>query len=249
MNIRKKIDLSSQTYILGGMSGEEKRIHARVAIQGDVRASGPKGVESGTLIDISKGGAGLLLDGHIGDISDSVEIFIEFDDNLEIAVMAEILRTQEREDGVFHGVRFSLVEPALQERLIGVIEHLLTKKNEAGSRRYPRVNQHLPMKYGELGDLKAKLNNISMGGLAMEVEEPLVLYEEIAVSIPDPSASAGNRELLLLNGTVKHQQRVEDGDEVRYRVGLEFDNLSVAAKSCLRALLQHVAAVVRHHEK
>jgi c-di-GMP-binding flagellar brake protein YcgR len=223
------------------MDGSEKRVHARAQIEGEVRVSGPGGVETGKLVDISKGGAGVLLPAAVGTVGETVEIFIEFHESLEIAVMAEIQRVKREEQGFFVGVRFNLVEPAMQKRLVGLIEHLLVKENSEadGKRQHTRVAHRLPVTYGKLADLKAMIQNISMGGLAMTVDEPLVLYEQIEVTIPEPSG----RDLLLLNGEVMNQHPIEQDGKTRYRIGIKFKDLSPIAKECLKTFLAKVTDV------
>jgi c-di-GMP-binding flagellar brake protein YcgR len=221
------------------MNEEERRVHPRIQAAGEVRVSGPKGAVNGTLRDVSKGGAAFFLPEPIGDLGDVVEVFLEFDGGMEIAVMAEILRIEESPQGLLHGVRFSLVEPSMQDTLLKLLEFLLKSKGSS-IRKHSRVARRIPIRYGRVSELKAMLENISVGGLSMIVETPLVLYEEIEVSLPDLTG----KDLLILNGRVVHQHPVEKESNLRgYRIGLQFKELNTEAKSCLDALLKRVLEI------
>jgi c-di-GMP-binding flagellar brake protein YcgR len=94
----------------------------------------------------------------------------------------------------------------------------------------------MDIRYGPLGELRAILDDISRGGLAMTVADPLVLYEELEVTVPD---TAGD-QLLILRARVVHQRAVEHDGEMVYRVGLEFANLRIETRRCLNDLLKTV---------
>lgn len=219
------------------MGGEEKRVHARVEVVTEIRVSGPEGFQEGELRDLSKGGAGVWLEQPAGQIGDTLELFLPFPGGIEIAVMAEILRVTQTGRGYLHGVRFQLVEPAMREKLIDLIESLLKSKGSE-TRKHARVSHRIPIQLGKLSDLQATVENISMGGLAMVVKEPLVLDEEVEVTIPDTNGEP----LLLLKGKVINQHHVEDHQD-RYRVGLEFKGLTEVARACLRQLLESILKV------
>src|SRR6266436_3506712 len=110
------------------MSEDERRVHARVNVSAEVRVSGSHGVVYGELRDLSKGGAAVYVPQPVGNLNEMIELFLPFQGGLEIAVMAEILRLQEVPKGTLLGVRFALVEPSMQEKLMNVIEALLQVK-------------------------------------------------------------------------------------------------------------------------
>ncbi len=131
--------------------------------------------------------------------------------------MAEVIRSTEGTDGHTVAVRFDAVDPAMRQPLNDLIEVLLTATG-GGQRSSPRVSRRMDIRYGQLGELRAILEDISRGGLAMTVADPLVLYEELEVTVPD---TAGD-QLLILRARVVHQRAVEVDGETVYRVGLEF---------------------------
>jgi len=216
------------------VTNEEKRAHTRIQITAEARVSGPKGTTSGILKDLSKGGAGLQLSEAIGDVGDTIELMMDLPGGIEIAVMGEILRMQETEEGIFCGLRFNLVEPSMQEKLITLIESLIQLSGST-TRRHPRIVRRIPVHYGSPTEFKAMLENISKGGLAMTISKPLTLYEEIEVSIPLPHG----KETFIVKGKIVYQHPIEKNKNKMYKVGLEFKKLSSAATMCLEEMIRH----------
>ena len=69
---------------------------------------------------------------------------------------------------------------------------------------------------------------------------PLVLYEELEVTVPD----TGGDQLLILRARVVHQRAVDHDGEMVYRVGLEFANMRVETRRCLDGLLKTVLETI-----
>ena len=124
----------------------------------------------------------------------------------------------------------------MRQPLNDLIEVLLIDDAAAASAPSPRVSRRMDIRYGNLGELRAILEDISRGGLAMTVADPLVLYEELEVTVPD----TGGEQLLILRARVVHQRAVEHDGETVYRVGLEFANLRIETRRCLDGLLKTV---------
>ncbi len=214
------------------MSDSDRRVHVRVQVETKVRVSAPNGVFEGQVRDLSKGGAGIYLDEVVGKQGDSIELFLPIEEGDDIVVMAEILRVVYTSRGILHGTRFQMVEPSMREKLLELIEKLV-KEAGGGKRKHARLSQRLPIEVDNLKDFKANIENISMGGLAMVVEEPLVLDQEVELSIPDLE---GN-ELLVVKGRVIHQTQLSEEYAQGCRVGLEFEELSAEDRTLLAKLL------------
>ncbi len=215
------------------MSEIEKRIHARIQLSVQARVSGPGGVVLGTLKDISKGGLGVYLPKQIAKEGDQLEIFFDLPNLNEIAVMGEVLRCFKTPLGFLYGLRFSLIEPAIEKKLMSIIESCL---NVAGSktRKHPRIVKKFPVTYGTPLEFKAMLENISMGGLSMVVQKPMVLYEEIDIAIGFPNGG----ESIIVRGSICYQVPVEEMGTKQYRLGIEFKSMSPIAKTCIESLLK-----------
>jgi c-di-GMP-binding flagellar brake protein YcgR len=217
------------------MGDEENRVHARIHVSTTITVASPGGNIEATLRDLSKGGARFVTPKAVGRVGETIELFLPSLSGEDITVMAEIIRSTEGTDGHTVAVRFDAVDPSMRQPLNDLIEVLLTATG-GGQRSSPRVSRRMDIRYGQLGELRAILEDISRGGLAMTVADALVLYEELEVTVPD---TAGD-QLLILRARVVHQRAVEHEGEMVYRVGLEFANLRIETRRCLNDLLKTV---------
>ena len=217
------------------MGDEENRVHARIHVSTTITVASPEGNVDATLRDLSKGGARFVTPKPIGRVGETIELFLPSLSGEEITVMAEIIRSTEATDGCTVAVRFDAVDPAMRQPLNDLIEVLLTATG-GGQRSSPRISRRMDIRFGQLGELRAILEDISRGGLAMTVADPLVLYEDLEVTVPD---TVGD-QLLILRARVVHQRAVAIDGEAVYRVGLEFGNMRTEARRCLNDLLKTV---------
>jgi c-di-GMP-binding flagellar brake protein YcgR len=217
------------------MGDEEQRVHARIHVSTNITVASPDGNVEAQLKDLSKGGARFIVPRAVGRVGDTIELYLPSLMGEDITVMAEIIRAQPGDDGHTVAVRFDAVDPAMRQPLQDLIEVLLTATG-GGGRTAPRVARRMDIRFGQLGELKAILEDISAGGLAMTVAEPLVLYEDLEVTVPD---TAGD-QLLILRARVVHQRAVEHEAQTVYRVGLEFATMRTETRRCLNDLLKTV---------
>jgi c-di-GMP-binding flagellar brake protein YcgR len=217
------------------MGDEEQRVHARIHVSANIEVASPDGNVEAQLRDLSKGGARFVSKAAVGRVGDTIELFLPSLMGEDITVMAEIIRSVEGADGHTVAVRFDVVDPAMRQAMQELVEVLLTATG-GGQRSSPRVARRMDIRYGQLGELRAILDDISRGGLAMTVADPLALYEELEVTVPD---TAGD-QLLILRARVVHQRAVDHDGETVYRVGLEFGQMRTEARRCLNDLLKTV---------
>ena len=186
------------------MGDEENRVHARIHVSTKIEVASPDGNVEAELKDLSKGGARFAAPTPVGRVGETIELFLPSLDGEDITVMARD-HPPRAEGPTAHtvAVRFDAVEPAMRQPLNDLIEVLLTATG-GGQRASPRVARRMDIRFGQLGELRAILEDISRGGLAMTVAEPLVLYEEIDVTVPD----TGGDQLLILRARVVHQRAV-----------------------------------------
>jgi c-di-GMP-binding flagellar brake protein YcgR len=217
------------------MRDDELRVHARIHVSTTIEVASQQGNVEATLRDLSKGGARFLAPRAVGLVGETIELFLPSLGGDDIAVMAEIIRSQEGTDGHTVAVRFDAVDPPMRQPLNDLIEVLLTATG-GGTRKEPRVARRMDIRFGQLGELRAILEDISRGGLAMTVAEPLALYEDLEITVPD----TGGDQLLILRAKVVHQRAVDVGSETVYRVGLEFGQLRTETRRCIDDLLKTV---------
>lgn len=217
------------------MDLRENRVHQRVDVTIDVKVISKKSKHVGKLKNLSKGGAGLEIDQNIGLENDQIELLIPLPGEIEITVTSEIVRVEKKDRTYFYGLRFDSIDSSLQSHLLTLIETLL-KHSGGDQRKFPRVYRRIPIRYKQLAELEAVLENISMGGLSMVVDRPHVLYDPIEVSVPDLKG----REFLILQGKVIHQVVLPLSSSSKYRLGIEFDELSAIEKKCLHEFILHI---------
>jgi c-di-GMP-binding flagellar brake protein YcgR len=217
------------------MGDEENRVHARIHVSTTITVASPGGNIEATLRDVSKGGARFVTPMPVGRVGETIELFLPSLMGEDITVMAEVIRSTEGPDGHTVAVRFDAVDPAMRQPLNDLIEVLLTATG-GGQRTSPRVSKRMDIRFGQLGELRAILEDISRGGLAMTVAAPLVLYEDLEVTVPDTIGE----QLLIVRARVVHQRAIEVDGETVYRVGLEFSNLRTETRRCLNDLLKTV---------
>jgi hypothetical protein len=79
----------------------------------------------------------------------------------------------------------------------------------------------------------------------MTVNEPLVLYEEVDITVPD----LGGGELIILHARVVNQRAENRGGAGQvYRVGLEFTAMRSETHRVIDALLQSVVEAMEPPE-
>jgi c-di-GMP-binding flagellar brake protein YcgR len=217
------------------MGDEENRVHARIHVSTTITVASPGGNIEATLRDVSKGGARFVTPMPVGRVGETIELFLPSLMGEDITVMAEVIRSTEGPDGHTVAVRFDAVDPAMRQPLNDLIEVLLTATG-GGQRSSPRISRRMDIRFGQLGELRAILEDISRGGLAMTVAAPLVLYEDLEVTVPDTIGE----QLLIVRARVVHQRAIEVDGETVYRVGLEFSNLRTETRRCLNDLLKTV---------
>jgi c-di-GMP-binding flagellar brake protein YcgR len=213
----------------------DQRVHARIHVSTkiDVVTTAGERVEA-ELKDLSKGGARFELDRVAGQVGESLELFLPSLRGGEIAVHAQVIRHMTGAPGKHtFAVRFDDVEEEKRDQLLELIEVLLSASG-GGRRAHPRVARRIEIRFGQLEDLRAILEDISAGGLLMTVNEPLVLYEEVDITVPDFSGG----ELLILHARVVNQRGIDQAGSRVYRVGLEFASLRGETRKVLEALLK-----------
>jgi c-di-GMP-binding flagellar brake protein YcgR len=219
------------------MGDEEQRVHARIHVSTDIQVvpAGSSTPVTATLKDLSKGGARFQVLTAVGALGDAIELLLPSLNGPDIAVTGQIIRSMQGAEGHVVAVRFDQVEPEMRQRLIDLIEVLLSTSG-GKQRAHPRVARRLEIRFGELAELRAILEDLSQGGLAMTIASPLVLYEELDITVPD---IAGD-QLLILHAKVVNQRPIEEQGQTIYRVGLEVGPLRPETHRCLTALLRSV---------
>jgi hypothetical protein len=222
------------------MSGEEQRVHARIQVSTNIEVRRQAGDErrTATLKDLSKGGARFVVPGSLGVSGDTIELFLPSLSGPDISVTAQIIRATPGPDGETIACRFHTVAPEMRQPLLDLIEVLLSTSGGT-PRRSARVARRMDIGFSDLAELASVLEAIVNGGLTMTVSTPLVLYEELDITVPDTNGD----QLLILHARVVSQSAVPgagpDG-EMLYDVSLETSALRAETRRCLDGLRQTV---------
>jgi c-di-GMP-binding flagellar brake protein YcgR len=219
------------------MSGEEQRVHARIHVSTSIEVARPGSADRkpATLKDLSKGGARFVVAGGIGRAGEQIELYLPSLAGPDIAVGAEIIRATPGADGDTIACRFDEVAPDMRQPLLDLIEVLLSTSSGI-HQRHARVARRMDIGFSDLAELRNVLEEISAGGLMMDVGAPLVLYEELDITVPDTNGD----QLLILHARVVSQKVVASGADSVYRVGLEVAALRPETRRCLESLLETV---------
>lgn len=226
------------------MSGEEQRVHARIHVSTSIEVRNAQGDErlSATLRDLSKGGARFVAERSVGRDGDQIDLFLPSLSGPDIVVQARIIRAIPGPDGDTVACRFDAVAEEMRQPLLDLIEVLLSTSG-AQTRHKARVARRMDIGFSNLHELRGILEDISQGSLSMTVSTPLVLYEDLDVTVPDTNGD----QLLILHGKVVHQHAVpsaEPGGDPLYRVGLEMAPFRPETRRCLDGLMQSVLEII-----
>jgi c-di-GMP-binding flagellar brake protein YcgR len=226
---------------------DERRVHSRMQVQSRLSVLTDRGPVEGALKDLSLGGALFVVPRPVGAPGSTIDIEVPDLSGNDIAITAEIIRSEptkdpiakslggQRADARILAVRFSAAEPTMRQRLQDLIEVLTyTKGAEPGVAGGPsRTLRRMDVQASSTEELISILEEVALGGLAMTVDDPLVFYEQLEVTMPD----LGGSLLLTLRAKVVYQRAVSQGGVSSYRVGLEFANMRLEARRCLEAII------------
>ena len=208
----------------------------RVQISFEVRVSGPQGVTYGKLHDLSRMDARFHATELVGQVGDPLDLFLPFSDETEVAVMGDLLRLEPTTRSLLHEVEFNLVEPNMQNQLQQVIGNLL-KSTGGGTRKHPRIMCQSTARTSDPTKVKAVLETISLGGVGIILDHALNLGGEVKFTIARPKFNGSAVSDLHLVGRVVNQNLIEGRQPERYRVGIEFKNLTHKSKTRLQGLI------------
>lgn len=214
------------------MDLSEKRKHQRLELSYPVSVKLQEDVFEALLKDLSQSGAKVLLNKDAPIPNDSkLELIFKIPEKLNLSVFCTIRRQEQQNDGLSLGLEFHLEQAGLIRQITALIEFFISGDEENTN---TKVSRRLPIPFGELSELEAVIENISMGGLAMSVPRELELYEPVEISVPNLQGD----ELLVLKGRVVHQYPIENTDY--FRIGIEFDEMNPASQKCLKELMYEI---------
>jgi c-di-GMP-binding flagellar brake protein YcgR len=214
-------------------------LHAAVAVQDDART---RRVPA-QLRNISWGGAALRCSAMPANPGEYVWLELPAGFEADIPVRAEVVRRTRIGEVEEYGLRFVALDPADEPRFRRVLEILLDQPDGDGRRAEPRLVQRLEIEYGDAGELRATLEDISAGGLQLVVPDPLELQQSILIVL----SSADTARTLELRARVVHQACADEDGVALYRVGLAFEHADEALRRQLGELIRALALQAPPH--
>ncbi len=187
------------------------------------------------LQSLSKEGASLTSIHLPVSLHDQVKLGIEHSSNPNIELQAKIIWVKEEEQPPVFGVKFESPSSSQEGKILSLMKDFLND-SPRGGRRHPRISRRVPARFSEEEELKAMLENISLGGLALIVETPLQPQDQIEVEIfPSPSSPP-----LIVGGRVVYCTSVKQTGRSAYRVGVEFKELTEKTLSEIQQLMDRL---------
>lgn len=211
---------------------DDRRQHSRLQTQLEISVELANETRSAELRDLSRGGACLLLGGSELGRGETLQLRLPLGGNT-VEVSASIVRSTPMQNGSLTAVRFKNTEPAQLEAVDSLLGELLASSG-GGGRQHPRVSRRLRVPVGSEEEMLAVVENISLGGIAMKVEQELEVGEELLLVLPN----AEGDDMLSLKARVANQRFLEGDDGPKtWLVGFTFDDLSAQTTALLSALL------------
>ena len=226
------------------MSSEEQRVHARIQVSTSIEVQSASGGERrpAVLKDLSKGGARFVVGKSVGTDGAAIELFLPSLSGSDITVSGRIIRATPGPEGDTVACRFDAVAEDMRQPLLDLIEVLLSTTG-THARRSSRVARRMDIGFVNLHELRGILEDIAVGTVSMTVSAPLVLYEELDITVPDTNGD----QLLILHGHVVDQRALpvlEPDAELLYRVTLEMAALRAETRRCLESLMASVLELI-----
>lgn len=215
----------------------DRRAHPRLQyiVEVDIECRGV--TSQGRLRDLSFGGARAAIKRGALRHGDSVRLHVPNPHGVKDGYDAEVIRIEENPDLETDtvGLRFYLVDEHQREQLRETLGGFLRQREASGRRAAPRLACRVDIRYETSGELRAILEDISRGGLAMTTPELLEVGQEILLVLPD---STGD-DMFTLRAVVVHSRESASGPQAS-RVGVRFTPMSEERTKLLQTLLEHL---------
>ena len=226
--------------------GQDKRRQLRLSVSAPVKVSDPEGkrICPATLRNISWGGAAVRCDDLPVEIGGRARLLLPEGGNaiidVEVTVLREVVVDGERE----FGMRFESLDPQDEDRLQNVLKILLSSSDDKQRRSEVRLVQRLEVEYGDAGEFRATLEDISANGLSLTIPDPLEIDQSLLVSLSSADTPFG----LNLRARVRHQKLIEGTGIEMYRVGLQFEHPNEQLHERITAVVEELALMRPRYE-
>ncbi|MFZ0487821.1 MAG: PilZ domain-containing protein [Arenicellales bacterium] len=195
----------------------QPRIRAQVRIE--IRNTREDRIHTALLENLSWGGASIRCESSPGVPGDELEIRLPYKPGQPIVIASEVLRVERDGEGHIMAVRFVSVKTHDERHLEEVLEMLLAGPG-GGRRQHPRLAQRLEIFFDDPADVRATLEDISHGGIAVTVPYHFNVGQSVQLTIYAGSQIGE----LSLRARVAHEAPSEDPGPGLFRVGLKLEH-------------------------
>lgn len=220
--------------------GSDKRRQLRLSIRAPVQICDLDGRQryTATLCNISWGGAVVCCDERIAEAGQRLLLLVPAAGQ-PIKIEAIALRHSSRDGQHEYGLRFDSLDVDDEERLLEVLTILMNTNDTDLRRTEVRLVQRLEVEYGDAGEFRATLEDISSNGMMLTVPNPHEIGDSIQISLSSSDTPFG----LNLRARVVHQSLLEEHGMDMYRVGLQFEHPSPQLRERISAVLHELAVM------
>lgn len=213
------------------MGNDDRRQHGRIQHVMSAILELPQGKLPAELQSISKGGAAVTSPSLKATLQDALTLIINYASGQTLKLKSKIIWIRAEDNPPAVGLRFEDLSTEDEHQLQHLIKQFLNEGSKGG-RRHPRIARRVPARYGETDELKAMLENISLGGLALIVDTPVKPKDQVEIEIQNPDGPPP----LVVNGIVVYCHPAGQTGRDVYRVGIEFKDLSEATQASIKRL-------------
>ena len=208
------------------MSSSPKR---RIRVQTQTTVVTARGEQPVLMVAIGAQTALLLAAGPLARLGETLDLHLPaFGEDL--LVTAGVERLEPVAEGTVMTVHFMVVEQHTRKKLEELLSLLLTGDG-GGERRHPRIRHDIPIAYGEQAEHAAQLEEISLAGIAMRVDDKPAIGAPLKITIPDDRGGVR----VVVRGKVVNERPTEDGKA--FSVGIAFEGVEGATRNAIAALL------------
>ena len=203
-------------------SSADQRRQPRISLSAPVKLSEPgsRWLLAGTALNISWGGASVRCKGLLSEVGQQVCVHLPVADGASISILATIVRVEGEQPDCLYALRFESLDLEDERRLQQILMALMQAPIQDGRRSEPRLVQRLDIEYGDAGEFRATLEDISANGIMLTVPDELAVDQSLLITLSCPESP---RELCL-SARVVHQSKFGSDDFPLYRVGLRFEH-------------------------
>ena len=220
------------------VNGPDKRRQLRLSIRAPVQICDLDGRRkcSATVRNISWGGAVVCCDERIAEVGQRLLLLVPAAGQ-PIKIEAIVLRHSSRDEQDEYGLRFDSLDVDDEERLLEVLTILMDTPDTGEHRTEVRLVQRLEVEYGDAGEFRATLEDISSNGMMLTVPNPHEIGDSIQISLSSSDTPFG----LNLRARVVHQSLLEEHGMDMYRVGLQFEHPIPQLRERISSVLYELA--------